>query len=66
LDRVLSRRLHDFAAPTTTAPRVIAVIRDDTDDLFETDMERLCCAGDRLILVGRPGSVSTLVTHLLG
>jgi TrkA domain protein len=59
-------RLHDFEVPDPTRARVIAVIRDDTDDLIEADPDRPCHAGDRLILVGRPGSMSTLVQYLLG
>ena len=62
----IGRRLHDLDVPDHDSARVIAVIRDDTDDLIETDMERPCRAGDRLILVGRPGSMSALVEHLLG
>jgi K+/H+ antiporter YhaU regulatory subunit KhtT len=62
----IGRTLHDLDVPDHASARVIAVIRDDTDDLIETDTERPCHAGDRLILVGRPGSMSTLVTYLLG
>jgi K+/H+ antiporter YhaU regulatory subunit KhtT len=45
---------------------VIAVIRDDTDDLIETDPDRPCQAGDRLVIVGRPGSMSRMVEQLIG
>jgi len=62
----IGRRLHDLEVPDHDNARVIAVIRDDTDDLIETDVERPCRAGDRLIVVGRPGSMSTLVKYLLG
>lgn len=62
----VGRRLHDLEVPDHASARVIAVIRDDTDDLIETDLERPCRAGDRLILVGRPGSMSALVEYLLG
>lgn len=62
----IGRRLHELDVPDEARARVIAVIRDDTDDLIETDMERPCSAGDRLVLVGRPGSLKTLVQHLLG
>jgi TrkA domain protein len=62
----IGRRLHDLDVPDHDSARVIAVVRDDTDDLIEADMERPCRAGDRLILVGRPGSMSPLVKYLLG
>jgi K+/H+ antiporter YhaU regulatory subunit KhtT len=63
---VVGKRLHDIAVPDAENARVIAVIRDDTDDLIETDSGRPCQPGDRLVLVGRPGSMSTLVRHLIG
>lgn len=62
----IGRRLHDLDVPDHDNARVIAVIRDDTEDLIETDTQRPCRAGDRLILVGRPGSMSALVEYLLG
>jgi TrkA domain protein len=62
----VGRRLHDLDAPDPADARVIAVIRDDTDDLIETDPERPCEAGDRLVIVGRPGSMSALVDRLTG
>jgi K+/H+ antiporter YhaU regulatory subunit KhtT len=63
---VVGLRLHDIAVPDVDNAQVIAVIRDDTDDLIETDSDRPCQPGDRLVLVGRPGSMSTLVRHLVG
>jgi TrkA domain protein len=62
----IGRRLHDLQVPDPERARVIAVIRDDTEDLIETDPDRPCQTGDRLVLVGRPGSMSALVRHLLG
>jgi len=59
-------RLHDLDVPDSIDAQVIAVIRDDTDDLIETDPERPCEAGDRLVIVGRPGSMSALVQRLTG
>ncbi|HSJ91332.1 MAG TPA: TrkA C-terminal domain-containing protein [Ilumatobacter sp.] len=59
-------RLDELREPDPENARVIAVIRDDTSDLIEDDPERPCAPGDRLVLVGRPGSMSTLVDHLLG
>jgi Trk K+ transport system NAD-binding subunit len=59
-------RLHDLEVPDSIDAQVIAVIRDDTDDLIETDPERTCRAGDRLVIVGRPGSMSALVQRLTG
>ena len=62
----VGKRLHDLDVPNSVDARVIAVIRDDTDDLIETDPERPCQAGDRLVVVGRPGSMSALVQRLTG
>jgi Trk K+ transport system NAD-binding subunit len=62
----LGLRLHDLDVLDSIDARVIAVIRDDTDDLIETDPERPCEAGDRLVVVGRPGSMSALVRRLTG
>jgi K+/H+ antiporter YhaU regulatory subunit KhtT len=59
-------RLDELREPDPENARVIAVIRDDTSDLIEDDPERPCQPGDRLVLVGRPGSMSNLVDHLLG
>jgi TrkA domain protein len=62
----VGKRLHDLDVPDSIDAQVIAVIRDDTDDLIETDPERACRAGDRLVIVGRPGSMSALVRRLTG
>jgi len=59
-------RLHDLDVPDSIDARVIAVIRDDTDDLIETDPDRPCQPGDRLVIVGRPGSMSDMVRRLTG
>lgn len=59
-------RLHDLDVPDSIDARVIAVIRDDTDDLIETDPDRPCQPGDRLVIVGRPGSMSDMVRRLKG
>jgi K+/H+ antiporter YhaU regulatory subunit KhtT len=59
-------RLDELHGPDPDQARVIAVIRDDTADLIEDDPERPCQPGDRLVLVGRPGSMTALVHHLLG
>ncbi len=63
---VIGKRLHDLDVPDSIDAQVIAVIRDDTDDLIETDPERPCEVGDRLVIVGRPGSMSALVQRLTG
>ena len=62
----IGRRLHDLDVPEHIDAQVIAVIRDDTDDLIETDPDRPCEAGDRLVVVGRPGSMSAMVRALIG
>lgn len=62
----VGRRLHDLEVVDSADARVIAVIRDDTDDLLETDPERPCEVGDRLVIVGRPGSMSDIVLRLTG
>ncbi|HUF98564.1 MAG TPA: TrkA C-terminal domain-containing protein [Ilumatobacter sp.] len=59
-------RLHDIEVPDSVDARVIAVIRDDTADLIESDPERPCQAGDRLVIVGRPGAMSLMVQQLTG
>jgi K+/H+ antiporter YhaU regulatory subunit KhtT len=64
--RAVGCRLDQLGGPDPDHARVIAVIRDDTADLIESDPDRPCQPGDRLVLVGRPGSMSTLVEHLLG
>jgi K+/H+ antiporter YhaU regulatory subunit KhtT len=64
--RAVGLRLDELDVPEPDQARVIAVIRDDTPDLLEDDPERPCEPGDRLVLVGRPGSMSTLVDHLIG
>jgi TrkA domain protein len=62
----VGKRLHDLDVPDSIDAEVIAVIRDDTDDLIETDPDRPCQAGDRLVIVGRPGSMSRMVEQLIG
>jgi K+/H+ antiporter YhaU regulatory subunit KhtT len=62
----IGRRLHDLDVADSADAQVIAVIRDDTDDLIETDPDRPCEAGDRLVIVGRPGSMSRMVQRLTG
>jgi Trk K+ transport system NAD-binding subunit len=62
----IGRRLHDIQVPDPEHAKVIAVIRDDTADLIETDVERPCRAGDRLVLVGRPEALRHLVRDLSG
>lgn len=62
----IGQRLHDLEVPDSIDARVIAVIRDDTDALIESDPERPCEAGDRLVIVGRPGSMSAMVQRLTG
>ena len=59
-------RLHDLDVPDSIDARVIAVIRDDTEDLIESDPDRPCQPGDRLVIVGRPGSMSDMVRRLTG
>lgn len=62
----VGKRLHDLDVPDSIDAQVIAVIRDDTDDLIETDPDRPCEVGDRLVIVGRPGSMSDMVRRLTG
>ena len=59
-------RLHDLVVPNPELARVIAVIRDDTADLIETDVDRPCQPGDRLVLIGRPSAMGALVRSLVG
>lgn len=62
----VGRRLGEIEVPAPEDARVIAVIQDDAPDLIDQDPERLCRPGDRLVIVGRPGVMSSLVRHLLG
>jgi len=62
----VGRLLHELAGPDPDDAQVIAVIRDDTPDLVETDPDRRCEPGDRLVLVGRSSSLERLVRFLLG
>ena len=62
----VGHRLDDIEVPQPDDATVIAVIRDDTADLVEQDPDRPVQPGDRLVIVGRPGAMSTLVQHLLG
>lgn len=63
---VIGLRPHDLDVPDDIDARLIAVIRDDTEDLIETDPERPFQVGDRLVVVGRPGSMSRAVQRLTG
>ena len=63
---VVGQRLHDLEIPESIDAQVIAVIRDDTDDLIEGDPERPGQPGARLVIVGRPGSMSRMVRLLTG
>jgi K+/H+ antiporter YhaU regulatory subunit KhtT len=62
----VGRLLHELVGPDPDDAQVIAVIRDDTSDLVETDPARRCEPGDRLVLVGRSDSLERLVRFLLG
>lgn len=62
----VGKRLHELDVVDSVDARVIAVIRDDTEDLIESDPERPCEPGDRLVIVGRPGSMSDFVRRLTG
>jgi K+/H+ antiporter YhaU regulatory subunit KhtT len=62
----VGRTIAEIEVPHPDDAQVIAVIRDDTPALLENDPGRTCQPGDRLVIVGRPGSMSELVRHLLG
>jgi K+/H+ antiporter YhaU regulatory subunit KhtT len=62
----VGRTIAEIEVPHPDDAQVIAVIRDDTPELLEGDPQRTCQPGDRLVIVGRPGSMSELVLHLLG
>lgn len=44
--------------------RVLAVIRDDTPELVESDIAQACRPGDRLVIAGRPPHIDSLRRHL--
>lgn len=52
--------------PDPDDARIIAVIRDDTPELFEADPARPCRPGDRLVLAGRPAALDQLRHWLVG
>jgi K+/H+ antiporter YhaU regulatory subunit KhtT len=62
----VGRTISEIEVPHPDDAQVIAVIRDDTPQLLESDPARTCQPGDRLVIVGRPGSMTELVRHLLG
>jgi K+/H+ antiporter YhaU regulatory subunit KhtT len=62
----VGRLPHELVGPDPDDAQVIAVIRDDTSDLVETDPDRRCEPGDRLVLVGRSDSLDRLVRFLFG
>jgi len=62
----VGRRVHDLNLPDPDNAMVVAVIRDDTPELVEADPSRPCQPGDRLVVVGRPGSMSDAVRFLSG
>jgi K+/H+ antiporter YhaU regulatory subunit KhtT len=62
----VGRHLHDLEIPDSIDAQVIAVIRDDTADVLDTDPDRPCQPGDRLVIVCRPGSMSDMVRRLTG
>jgi hypothetical protein len=42
------------------------VVRDDTPELLEDDVDRPCQPGDRLVLAGRPAPLENLRRYLAG
>ena len=56
----------EIEVPEPAQAHVLAVIRDDTDELLEGDIERPCQVGDRLVVVGRPDALARLVRYLHG
>jgi len=62
----VGRTLQEIEVPEPDQAHVLAVIRDDTKQLLEGDVERRCKVGDRLVLVGRPDALARLVRFLQG
>lgn len=54
----------EIELPDPDEARVVAVIRDDTPQLLESDPGRRCEVGDRLVLVGRHPALDRLVARL--
>jgi Trk K+ transport system NAD-binding subunit len=57
---------NELVGPDPDDAQVIAVIRDETLDLVETDPDRRCEPGCRLVLVGWSDSLERLMRFLLG
>ncbi|TQO20652.1 K+/H+ antiporter YhaU regulatory subunit KhtT [Rhodoglobus vestalii] len=62
----VGKRLHEIEVPEPDQAQVLAVIRDDTEELLDGDVERRCQVGDRLVVVGRPDALARLVRYLHG
>ncbi|MCY7324624.1 MAG: TrkA C-terminal domain-containing protein [Microbacteriaceae bacterium] len=62
----VGKTLQEIEVPEPAQAHVLAVIRDDTEELLEGDVERPCQVGDRLVVVGRPDALARLVRYLHG
>lgn len=62
----VGKSLREIAVPEPDRAHVLAVIRDDTEELVEVDPERRCQVGDRLVVVGRPDALARLIRYLHG
>lgn len=62
----VGRTIHEIQVPEPDRAHVLAVIRDDTEELLEGDIQRPCQVGDRLVVVGRPDALARLVRYLHG
>jgi K+/H+ antiporter YhaU regulatory subunit KhtT len=56
--------LDEVDLPDPDEARIVAVIRDETEQLLEEDPGHRCRAGDRLVLVGRHPALDRLVSRL--
>lgn len=58
--------LAEIELPDPDEARIVAVIRDDTEQLLEEDPASRCRVGDRLVVVGRHPALDRLVSRLTG
>lgn len=63
---LVGQRISEVALPDPEQARIVAIIRDDTPELFEDDAVRPCAVGDRVVTAGRPDALRELRRFLLG
>lgn len=62
----VSVAVDQIEVPDPEGARILAVIRDDTPELTESDPRQLCHPGDRLVIAGRARPLRELRSYLVG